>query len=294
MRYCWLVLIACASAAGAEPIALPTRPPLVLKSTGKLNSKGAGIECSGIVRSRSRADVFWTINDSGNDPRIYPVRRDGQDAGPKTGVLIDGAKNVDWEDVTTDDDGHLIIADVGNNANRRRDLVLYYIDEPAASTQHVPLVKTVRLRYPDQGSFPAPAKDFNYDCEAVFTVKNTVHVLTKHRSDAWTKLYRLNAAEPNDDNLLIFVDRFQAGGMVTGANASADGLKLAMITYVSVWLFERDSLDTPFFEGRVSWAPFVSAQMEAVCFADDETLLLADEKLAQVYEVKLRELTCVK
>jgi len=35
-------------------------------------------------------------------------------------------------------------------------------------------------------------------------------------------------------------------------------------------------------------------QMEAVCFADDRTLLLTDEKLGQLYEASLEELTRVR
>ena len=40
--------------------------------------RGPDRENSGIVKSRRHADVYWMHNDSGDEPRIYPVRRDGE------------------------------------------------------------------------------------------------------------------------------------------------------------------------------------------------------------------------
>ena len=280
-----------------ERLALPQRPPLTLRYVAKLGP-GPGRENSGIVRGRARDGLFWMHNDSGNEPRIYPIHRDGSDykngRGFATGVLLEGAANVDWEDIAVDRDGNLIVADVGNNANKRRDLALYYVAEPKPDAERAPVARKVRVRYPDQMTFPAPQSDFNFDCEAVFTVGNTVHLLTKHRSDSLTKLYRLDDPNPDDVNTLTLVDTFDIQGFTTAADATADGLRLAVITYHTIWLFERDTVEQPFFAGRIWWAPFVAVQMEAVCFADDKTLLLADEKLGQLYEAPLEGLTRVR
>ncbi len=68
-------------------------------------------ETSGIVKSRKHADVFWILSDSGNPPAIHAIRRDGR-------VLASyrvAAPNVDWEDIATDDAGHLYLGEIGNN-----------------------------------------------------------------------------------------------------------------------------------------------------------------------------------
>lgn len=77
---------------------------------GSALGAGPAKEHSGIVKSRNWPDVYWMHNDSGDEPRIYPVRRSGEvvksEREPKTpGVTIAGAINVDWEDITVDDRG---------------------------------------------------------------------------------------------------------------------------------------------------------------------------------------------
>jgi hypothetical protein len=263
---------------------------------------GPAKENSGIVMSRQWPDVFWMHNDSGDEPRIYAVRRDGSvypsdRYGAETpGTLVGGAINVDWEDITTDSLGHLIVADFGNNENNRRDLVLYYLLEPAPTAGRTACFRRVFFRYPQQRQFPAQADDFNYDAEAIFTIDDQVYVLTKHRSDTRTTLYHFDPAKWRDDEVspLELVDRFELHGQATAADATADGRRLVVATYKSFWLFEIEDQNQPL-RGRVSWLPFTGVEeVEAVCFADDETLLAADEKTAQLFEVPLSRFFSVK
>lgn len=275
-----------------QAIVLPAREPAKLKLLAKLGP-GPGKEISGIVGSRTQDNCFWTLNDSGNEPRVYAIQRNGADHRPG-GVLLEGASNVDWEDIAVDADGRLIVADLGNNANNRRDLTLYYLQEPAATANRTAVAQKLLVRYPDQSEFPSPPTNLNFDCEAVFTVGNIVHLLSKNRSDRFTTMYRLDDPKPDVTNVLTKVDTFEIGGMVTAADASPDGKRLVVITYQAVWLFERTDAGQNFFDGKVSWAPYVSAQVESVCFADERTLLLADELLGTLYELPLSALTVVR
>lgn len=275
--------------------ALPERPLAPLSHLGTLG-EGPGAECSGLVASRQHTELYWSINDSGNEPRVYPIRinSDGEvDSASLTsqGVLIEGARNVDWEDIAVDSQGRLVICDVGNNQNARRDLMLYVVEEPDPTAESAAATTQYRVRYPDQTEFPAPSDQMNFDCEAVFTVGDTIYLLTKNRSDLLSSLYRLDEADPDADNVLSYVATFDSGGGVTAADASADGLRLVVITYTSIWLFERDDQETPLFASRVSWAPYFALQTESVCFADDDTLLLVDEKLGMLYSLPISELT---
>jgi hypothetical protein len=287
-----------AAAPAAVSVVVPKREPIAMHRVAKL-PPGPVKENSGIVRSRQFPDLFWMHNDSGDEPRVYPIRRDGEayhsTREPETpGVLVGGAINVDWEDITTDEEGHLIVADVGNNGNDRRDLVLYYLGEPSPTASRTTILKKIFVRYPDQKGFPAPKDDFNYDCEAVFTVRNTVYLLTKHRSDTAMKLYRLDHPKPDQVNDLTLVEKFDVQGKAVGADATPDGKRVVVVTYKAIWLFERDDALGPLFGGRISYAPYKSAQVEAVCFADDKTLLMADEETGELFEVQLSGLTKVR
>ncbi len=301
----WLLAAGCASSPPADPSAEPPPPagatPLVLgtDTPGVDLGRGPDLENSGIVASRRHEGVFWMHNDSGDEPRIYPVRRDGSVVPSTrrqtgTGVLLGGAINVDWEDIAVDASGHVIIADVGNNPNARRDLVLYYLDEPIPAAARSSVKKKVFFRYPDQRDWPAPPDDFNYDAEGVFTVGDVVYVLSKNRSDTFTKLYRLDAAEPFETNTLTFLERFDVGGKAVGADATPDGRRLVVVTYDAIWLFENEDLEGGFFDERIYWRPYRAEQVEAVCFADEETLLLADEATGRLYEVPIAQLVRIR
>jgi hypothetical protein len=279
--------------ASSDGPVVPALMPLPLKFVARL-PPGPNRECSGIVRSRKTADLFWTHNDSGDEPRIYPIHRDGSAYRSATdpdisGVLIEGATHIDWEDIATFDDGTLVIADMGNNGNRREDLSLYFVAEPSPTASRAPFSRKLHVRFPDQTTFPAPKNNFNFDCEAVFTFDKTVYVLTKHRSDPRTKLYRLD--EPQDDqvNTLTLLGDFEIGGSVVGADCTSDGKRLTVMTYKALWLFERDDLATPFFKSRTCSRPFILPQAEGVCFADETTLLLTDEIVDSVLEVQLSD-----
>lgn len=276
--------------------------PLVLRPVAKLGP-GANKEVSGIVKSRTRPGVFWTLNDSGDEPRVYPVRADGAVIPsvryPETpGVLIGDAINSDWEDLAVDASGRLIVADFGNNTNARRDLVLYVLPEPEGDEGRTATQSKIFFRYPDQTAFPAPEPDRNFDAEAIFTVGDEIYILSKNRSDTFTKLYRVDDRKPGETNVLSYIDRFDVAGKATGADATEDGLKLAVLTYDRIWLFERTDVHTPFFAGRVSCRPYRmhdgDSDSEAICFETPDTLLIADEARGEMYRVPLTELREVK
>jgi len=326
MRTAFALTILLAASAGwlGAPPALPdeARTPaavqaepaaLVLKPVGALGP-GAKKEVSGIVRGLRTHDgqaVFWTQNDSGDEPRVYPIRADGSlitsAREPESpGTLIGGAVNRDWEDIALlrrpDGTSQIIVPDFGNNSNARADLAIYFIEEPEPTESRTTFTRKVLFRYPDQPGLPAPQNDFNYDAEGLFTVGEEVFILSKNRSDTFTKLYRLDDQAEGVVNTLTYVDRFDVGGRATGADCSPDGLRLAILTYTHVWLFERASVEQPFFAGRVRCRPYrlegqkanVASDSEAICFEDDSHLLLADETTAMLYRVPIAEIPEVR
>lgn len=260
-------------------------------------AEGPRKENSGIVGSLTTAGLYWMINDSGDEPRVYPVGERGEAFqssryGDTPGVLLGGAINVDWEDIAVDGAGRLLIPDFGNNRNDRRDLVIYVVPEPSPLAGRTTYLKRLFFSYPEQTSFPAPKNDFNYDAEALFAVGQDIFVLTKHRSDTATRLYLLREGQSDSVTPLLLQGQFPIEGKVTGADASPDGLRLIVTTYERLWLFERASLTEPFFEGRVSVLDFEADQVEAVCFSreDGNRLLVADEARGELYHVSLNSL----
>jgi len=269
---------------------LPDKEAVVLQPYTTFNSDMIN-ESSGIIKSRSREDLFWTHNDSGDDARIFPVNRKGELLIPEwtdqyQGFMIPDAVNIDWEDISIDNNGNLIIGACGNNGNARKDLAIYLVKEPnPANALASRYYKKIPFFFPDQDSFP-PIKN-NYDCEAVFTKDNKIYLLTKNRADDNTTLYRFDSMSQEQINPLTNLGTFKINGSVTAADCSTCGKKLAVLTYNNIWLFETEKGDD-FFHGKISWLPIKAKQCEAICF-DEDKLIITNEQM-ELFEVPLDSL----
>jgi hypothetical protein len=290
------------AAVAAEPeiiVRAPAaRPSIELKSAGKLNMKTVP-ECSALWASPSQPGVFWTLSDSGNKPVIVPIRADGSAplvAGvPWSGVALKGATNVDWEAMTGDKDGNMIVGDVGNNVSRRKELAFYLFKEPKPGDAEVTQFRKVVFVWPDQTAFPDP--ELAHDCEAMFLLRGRLYLLTKHRRDTLTDLWRADIPATGPRATLTKLARFDAGGMVTDACLSPEQGRLAILTYRSVWVFELPATGEDFFHGRALHAPLsppmLSWQVEGCSWLDAQTLLVGSEQ-GDLYRIPVKDLQEVR
>jgi len=199
--------------------------------------------------------------------------------------------NVDWESITTDDKGNLYIGDIGNNSSTRRDLCIYVVDEPYPSQTVVTSTKKkIFYYYPYQTKIPSKKND--YDAEAMFWKKGKLYILTKHHSDTYTTLYRLDSMNPLTKNPATLVSEFNIQGQVSGADISPDGMKLAVLVYDAVWIFETDEESDDYFNGRVSWLPIKVEHCEAICL-DGNELIIINEK-GKLFKLAENDLVVVK
>jgi len=287
---CLLLSVALSSQASENPveIVLPKKEPVKLKPYASI-AFPALKEASGLVKSRLWKGVFWTHNDSGDEPRIFPIRKDGRIIKPVWminygGIRIPDAVNVDWESITTDDKGNLYIGDIGNNSSTRRDLCIYVVEEPYPyQTVITSTRKRISYYYPEQKRIP-PQKN-NYDAEAMFWKNGKLYILTKHRSDTYTTLYRLDSMNPLAKNPATLVTRFNIQGQVSGADISPDGMKLAVLAYDAVWIFKTDEESDDYFNGKVYWLPIKIKLGEAICWDGNELIMISEkEKLFKLDE----------
>lgn len=262
---------------------VPLQFPVRLQPVGKIDFSPIN-ESSGIAASRKFPGVYWTHNDSGDWARIFAIDEKGniitppaKEDAPFMGFGISDARNRDWESICTDDKGNLIIADTGNNSNRRDDLGFYIVPEFDPRTESGGKAsKHVRIFFPDQKRSPQSRK--NYDCESVFYAHGKIHVFTKHRGDANSTLYRLDTLEGDEPIALTPVARFVARNMVTDADCTPDGKRLAVLALDSLWVFDAPEDGGLWFEGSARWLPIIAGQCEAVTWVDDNTLLLTNEQ----------------
>ncbi|MDX2411858.1 MAG: hypothetical protein QNK16_06705, partial [Woeseiaceae bacterium] len=158
-------LMGCVQPADPEPEMQQHLPTTVL--AGRLKTKALN-EASGIVRSHRQDDVYWLVNDSGK-PRLYAIDSTGRNLGH---VKVDGAKNVDWEDIasfTLDGKAYLLVADIGDNERKRRDVTIYVVEEPEPGQGEAEIAWSFDFSYP-KGPRDAESLSVDIDNERILVL----------------------------------------------------------------------------------------------------------------------------
>ncbi len=239
-------------------------------------------ESSGLARRTADGQTVWTHNDGGGRPTLYGF------SPTQPGKLLDSLtfphlQNVDWEDLAQQDSSRLFIADLGNNANARTDLVIYSVDLARPTS-----TETIRLRYGNQPAFPPGAR--NFDCEAVFYQTDSLFLLSKNRSGHMVRLYGLPARAGN--YVLAPLDSVFIRSMVTGAAISPDrgggpGKTLAVLTYGKVLFFDLPTGRATRLNRPTGCLRLPRGQAEAITFLSPTELLITNER-GRVYRVVRR------
>jgi len=236
-------------------------------------------EISGMEFDRS--GDLWGINDGGNTADLFQIDSSGSIG---RSINISNATNVDWEDLTQDDQGNFFIGDFGNNRNKRRELTIYKMDNPADIPGNRALAEIVHFQIDEEPPTDHGQSGGNFDLEAFVSYQGRLYLFTKNHSpfDGYTNMYRLedNAGEKKAQ----LVSRYQtcrSGRLrcwVTGAALSPDRKKLALLGSNRIWLF-RNWTGDDFFTGDVEEIDLgMITQKEAIAFQNDSTVVLSDEK----------------
>ncbi len=262
---------------------LPTPRGTGARAVHEIDS-GAIAESSGLVRSRTHPDVFWTHNDSGDRPRLFAISPAGETLAE---FHVEGASHVDWEDIAIDDAGNLWVADFGNNAGRRRDLVVYRVPEPdpAERTGVARADRRLRFRYADQTAHPQGDRH-DFDAEALFWLEGALYIFTKHRSAPSTTLYLLPDTPSPEERALdphleldLGSDAGSVFGTITGADVTPDGRFVALLTYRGIHVFETSGRPplphAPV--ARIRLDPRRTRQVESIAW-DGEALVFGNEQ----------------
>ncbi len=110
-------------------------------------------EASGLAQSNVSPELFFAINDSGNEPEIFAMDRQGNDLGF---WAVDVDRNVDWEDLASfryRDQNYLLIADSGDNLLWRPWIEFFIIKEPDPDSLSldsvIPVEWSLKMTYPN-------------------------------------------------------------------------------------------------------------------------------------------------
>jgi len=239
-------------------------------------------ESSGVIVDGGK---IWTHNDGG-DPVLYGIDKTGKITDA---IYVGADKNKDWEDLAKDDAGNIYIGAFGNNGNKRRDLQILKISDPAKDTDKVATPEIIEFSFPDQRLFPPAENARNFDVEAMIWLNNSLYLFSKNRTIPFTgysKVYKVPAVKGK--YVATLIDSVYLGpepmiaNWVTSAAISPDKKKLALLSHDKLWLFTCFEGDK-FFSGKKYTLNFGSmSQKEGVCFYSNNDLYITDEYLYKI------------
>lgn len=239
-------------------------------------------ETSGLIYIDS---LLWTHNDSGGDAVLYCL-------DPSTGniikrVVIANATNIDWEDITNDEE-YIYIGDFGNNNGDRKNLRIFKI--PIASLDNdTAYASKIDFSFSDQTDFTNNPLKTDYDAESIVSIDDKLYVFSKNWNNQQTRTYIL------DKNLTTQsvspINQFNSNGMITGATFNNKDGVLVLCGYNAalqpfVWLLwdfsaeniwggnkRRVNLQLPFY------------QMEGIAWKEESLYYLTNEELKKIVSI---------
>lgn len=286
--------VLCAAQAVAQT-AWPEKPvPSTSERVAVLDDKRIK-ESSGLCLSGRDPSIFWTLNDSGGEPCVFAIDRNGK---TRAKVRVRDAANFDWEDLALgkDEKGEpaLFVGDIGDNFQMRPTIQVYQIPEPAIfapgktveeTTSAAPVIW--RVNFPDG--------KHNAESLLVHPKTNRLHILTKSE-DGKSALYVFPPSAQKDASMTLekvvdvtFPVLVRAGKrphdncMTTSASFAPDGTRMIVATYSSLYEWPLaddkplgDALKLP----PVRIEPELVPQVEGVCYdADSKTIWFTSERL---------------
>jgi hypothetical protein len=237
-------------------------------------------ESSGLAVSRATPGAFWTNNDSGDAPRVYAVNRKGESLATLT---LQNAQAVDWEDMcsyTLGNKHYLLLADVGDNKEKRKSCTLYIVEEPRLD----PTKRNANLT-----ARPAVTLNFTYedgprDCEsvAVDPITKQILLVSKRGDKRFVYTLPIPAETPGETIAAVKIASLTIPE-TTAMDISPDGKRAVVLTYLSAYEYTRRDGETwaqAFARaGRLLLMP-LRRQGETICYGlDGKTLYLTSEQL---------------
>ncbi|MCX2745849.1 dienelactone hydrolase family protein [Mangrovivirga sp. M17] len=235
-------------------------------------------ENSGLVTIQE--NEFWTVTDSGNPPYLYSF--------DTTGKIIDfykitGASNNDWEELVFDG-SHFFICDIGNNQNLRKNFQIYKISFPFDRNLSRLPSEIISFNLPDQNAYPPEKDDLNYDMEAVVSLRDSLYIFTKNRTNPYNGIVKFYSIPKTPGNHTAkFVGSFSVGEgrmletFITGATYLKNSNILLLLSYANLYVISGWN-GGPINENMLTKIPWKSfSQKEGITYLNDK-VYFTDEK----------------
>lgn len=193
-------------------------------------------EASGLVASINNPDMFWSHNDSGNDPKIFLIDKTGKLVCT---VHLPDIQNRDWEDITIGagpekNKSYLYIGDIGDNKSIHDYKFIYRLEEPVIdkSTADTTLRKVDEIKF--------KLSDGARDTESLMIdpQSNDLYIFSKREANV--NLYKVSQPFSTDGSMTAerVLERLPFT-MIVAADISPDGSEILAKNYDHIYYWKR-------------------------------------------------------
>ncbi|WP_426431478.1 hypothetical protein ACPX19_03335 [Winogradskyella sp. HB-48] len=238
------------------------------QSSGQLKLEGSinnALEEASAAETIPQSPLIWTIEDAGNDNNLYGLNTSGKIVKQ---IAVLNASNIDWEDLTSDEQGNLYIGDFGNNNEKRKHFRILKIN-------HKDLSKKVTNA--DIIEFTLPKKQDSKDFEAFFLFEDSFYIFSKE-TKKFIVLKVPNSPGKHEATIITDFNLDGKDNKITSADISDDGKSIVLLNHDKLWKitgFEKDD----FFSGNIEELGFDhNSQKEGICFKNSSQVYITDER----------------
>ncbi|MBN2668364.1 MAG: hypothetical protein JXR60_03960 [Bacteroidales bacterium] len=240
-------------------------------------------------------NTVWTHNDSGGEAILYQL---DSMARVIRKVKILNATNSDWEDLANDFEGHLYIADIGNNGNKKPNFIIYKIAHPDSIKEDSITAEIISFRYENQYSYPPTPDKMNFDAEAMIAYHDSLFIFTKNRTHPYSKktyIYAL-ANEAGEQTAILYDSLYLAHthryrSWVTGAARDPMNDRIVLLSHKKIWWLSdfRKSKSRIAEKGKIKG---IYSQKEGIALTNDGDAWISNERFkflkAKLIHAKVR------
>lgn len=227
-------------------------------------------ELSGLAASRVHGDVYYTHNDSGDAARFFAIARSGAVLAE---IGLAGVTAEDIEDVATGpcaEGSCVYLGDIGDNDEKRADVRVYRVPEPALASATVTPAVLV-LRYPDRA----------HNAEAMMVSPAGELVIVTKSETGTSGVYALDASalatakEATLRAIGTVTVPPEGGKLVTGASFHPCEKRVALRTYSAIFEYRfQGGLESLFADAPSLLPAGREGQGEAVAYAANGRAIL--------------------
>ena len=183
-------------------------------------------ETSGLIFWNGK---LWTHNDDG-DIQLYAM--DTANTTALEIVPLTGTQNIDWEEISQDQN-YIYVGDFGNNLNgNRTDLKILRIEKNSILTG-VPIIDTLNFSYSNQQDFSQTgANNTDFDCEAFIVSADSIYLFTKQWLTNACGVFSLS--KNPGTHIAQFKTTLNTDGLITGAHFNEADKVITLLGYSTV------------------------------------------------------------